>query len=87
MLKAVQHLVSDARAGATRSRYGNHSFDKTGGLWYFRYHGSPVCVVDPENKTVRYDYCGWEGSLSTKRTVNSYVEMFSSFREIAKQDN
>lgn len=85
MLKAVQNLVRDAKAGVMKSRYGNHSFDKAGGLWYFRYHGSPICIVDPENETVRYDYCGWEGSVSTQRAVNSYVEAFSSLREVAKE--
>lgn len=85
MLKSVQYLVNDARSGVSKSRYGNHSFERTGGLWYFRYHGSPVCVVDPIERTVRYDYCGYEGSTSTKRTVNSYYEAFNSYREIPKE--
>ena len=85
MLKAVQCLVNDARSGELKSRYGNHSFEKINDKWYFRYHDSAVCIVDPVNKTVTYDHCGYEGFPSTERTINSYSQIFSSYEEVPKE--
>lgn len=82
VLKSVQNLVNDARHNITASCYGNHSFNKKGGLWYFRYHGSPVCIVDPNDRTVSINFCGYDGAPSTVRTVNSYLEAFSTYQKV-----
>lgn len=87
MLKSVQNLVNDARDGMMASRYGNHSFNRSNGLCYFRYHDAPVCVVNFNNKTVSYSFCGYEGAPSTTRTVRSYQEVFKSYREVGREQH
>lgn len=86
MLKSVKKLVEAATIGHLDSlSLGNHSFSTRYNKWYFRYHGSAVCVVDPIDGTVLYDNCGYYTS-STTRTINSYREAFSNLREISRKE-
>lgn len=84
MLKAVNTLVSMARCGAASGNRGNHSFIKRDGRCMFYYHMSPVCIADMNSRTVSYDHCGFHTS-STSRTISSYREAFSDYREIPRQ--
>lgn len=82
MLKSVQNLVNDAQQGATVAHYGNHSFERKGSLWYFRYHGAPICIVNPKDETVSISFCGYEGSPSTRRAINSYLTAFETYKNV-----
>lgn len=86
-LKSVQRLVSAAKQGATAASYGNHSFDKHNSVFYFRYHGHPVCIYDQDNDIISYSSCGYEGSPSTTRTIRSYQELFTHATVIEREQH
>lgn len=83
MLKSVSKLVAAARNGEANLTLGNHSFSTRNNKWYFTYHGSAVCIVNPIEGTVLYDNCGYYTS-STTRTINSYAEAFKNLREVSR---
>lgn len=86
-LKSVQKLVSDMRQGVMSSCYGNHSFTRRNGLCYFKYHNNTVCILDLDQHTVSYSYCGYEGSPSTTRTIKSYQELFKHVTVVDREQH
>ena len=87
VLKSILSLISDMNKGAVSSAYGNHSFEKRNGVYYFRYHGNPVCVYDQDNETVSYSSCGYDGAPSTTRTIRSYQEVFRNVNTVDREEH
>lgn len=76
MLKSIEKLIYAYNCGRESAKYGNHSFQQDNRKAYFMYHGNCVCEVDKVTNTATYSYCGWKGSSSTTRTINSYINYF-----------
>ena len=74
MLKSVEKLIRDYKAGKKKATYGNHWMVVTDLGVKFYYHNTAICVVDNAGN-VTYDNGGWS-SVSTSRALNSYKQYF-----------
>ena len=75
MLKSVEKLIRDYKAGKKKATYGNHWMVVTNLGVKFYYHNTAICVVDNAGN-VTYDAGQWAGSSSTTRAINSYKQYF-----------
>ena len=76
MLASVKKLIYAYNCGRKSAKYGNHSFQQDNRKAYFMYHGNCICEVDKATNKAIYSYCGWSGSSSTTRSINSYKDYF-----------
>ena len=74
MLKSVEKLIRDYKAGKKKATYGNHWMVVTNKGVRFYYHNTAICVVDNAGN-VTYDNGGWS-TQSTTRAINSYKQYF-----------
>ena len=86
MLKSIEKLIDAAVNGAEHKSLANHSFQKRNGLYYFYYHFTPICIVDPEQKTMVLDDGGWK-TTSTKRSINDYRKAFADYNVVTNLDH
>ena len=64
---------------------GNHSFDKIGENYWFKYHGNTIFVIDFTDYTVIIDNCGFD-TVSTTQAINSHLEAFLDFFPYTSSD-
>lgn len=74
MLKSVEKLIRDYKAGKKKATYGNHWMVVTNLGVKFYYHNTAICVVDNVGN-VTYDNGGWN-TRSTTTAINSYKQYF-----------
>ena len=78
MRKYSENMFNKMMEGAKNCRIGNHSMEKIGENYYFRFHGNTIFVINCTDKVVLVDNCGYF-TTSTTQAINSHLEAFCRF--------